>query len=199
MTRNGSLRITSGYLRGRKIKVAAGLVVRPMRSRVRESLFNSIQDRIEAARVLDVFAGSGALGIEAVSRGARQSVHIEKDPAVLDLLLDNLKTLGIEAQCKILEADAYRITQHPAPGGAFQIILIDPPFADFSGPGSLPWKLAAQLSADEWLEAGGLLVIEHPRREDAEPPPLGLKAREGKSYGKTGLAIWEKDRPDQPS
>ncbi|MGE4601454.1 MAG: 16S rRNA (guanine(966)-N(2))-methyltransferase RsmD [Planctomycetota bacterium] len=199
MARSGSLRITSGHLRGRKIKVPAGLTVRPMRSRVRESLFNSIQDRLETARVLDVFAGSGALGIEAVSRGARQSVHVEKDPAVLDLLLDNLKTLGIEAQCKILEADAYRITQHPAPGGAFQIILIDPPFADYGGPGSLPWKLAAQLSADEWLEAGGLLVIEHPRREDAEPPPLGLKAREGKSYGKTGLAIWEKDRPDQPS
>ena len=199
MARSGSLRITSGHLRGRKIKVPAGLTVRPMRSRVRESLFNSIQDRIEAARVLDVFAGSGALGIEAVSRGARQSVHVEKDPAVLDLLLDNLKTLGIQAQCKILEADAYRITQHPAPGGAVQIILIDPPFADYGGPGSLPWKLAAQLSADEWLEAGGLLVIEHPRREDAEPPPLGLKAREGKSYGKTGLAIWEKDRPDQLS
>jgi 16S rRNA (guanine966-N2)-methyltransferase len=199
MARSGSLRITSGHLRGRKIKVPAGLTVRPMRSRVRESLFNSIQDRLETARVLDVFAGSGALGIEAVSRGARQSVHVEKDPAVLDLLLDNLKTLGIEAQCKILEADAYRITQHPAPGGAFQIILIDPPFADYGGPGSLPWKLAAQLSADEWLEAGGLLVIEHPRREDAEPPPLGLKAREGKSYGKTGLAIWEKDRPDQLS
>lgn len=199
MSRTGSLRISGGHLRGRKIKVPAGLTVRPMRSRVRESLFNSIQDRLDAARVLDVFAGSGALGIEAVSRGARQSVHIEKDPAVLELLQNNLQDLGIQAQCKVLKADAYQITQRPPPGGAFQIILLDPPFPDYSRPGSIPWKLAAQLSASEWLDAGGLLAIEHPRREDAESPPPGLRAWEGRRYGETRLVIWEKDLADQPS
>ncbi|MAW75887.1 MAG: 16S rRNA (guanine(966)-N(2))-methyltransferase RsmD [Planctomycetes bacterium] len=199
MTRNGSIRIASGHLRGRKIEVPAGLAVRPMRSRVRESLFNSIHDRLDAARVLDVFAGSGALGIEAISRGARQSVHVEKDPAVGNLLRKNLEVLGIQAQCKIYQADAYQITKRPPPGGGFQIILLDPPFPDYSGPGSLPWQLATELSGGEWLEPGGLLAIEHPRREDAASPPPGVTAWDGKRYGETRLSIWEKELLDQPS
>ncbi|MEC9477437.1 MAG: 16S rRNA (guanine(966)-N(2))-methyltransferase RsmD [Planctomycetota bacterium] len=199
MTRNGSLRISSGQLRGRKIEVPAGLTVRPMRSRVRESLFNSIQDHLEAARVLDVFAGSGALGIEAVSRGARQAVHVEKDPAVGQLLEKNLKVLGIQAQCKILQADAYRLPEEPAPGGEFEIILIDPPFPDYSQPGQPPWQLAQQLAASQWLKPGGLLAMEHPVREDAAPAPPGLKAWKGKRYGETRLTIWEKESADQPS
>ncbi len=199
MTRKGSLRIASGQLRGRKIEVPAGLSVRPMRTRVRESLFNSIQEKLEAARVLDVFAGSGAIGIEAVSRGARQAVHVEKDAAVRNLLRKNLETLGIIAQCKIMDADAYRITKRPPPGGGFEIILLDPPFPDYSLPGAIPWKLATELAASAWLEPGGLLAIEYPLREDIESPPPGLTAWERRRYGETCLAIWEKDPSDQPS
>ena len=199
MTRNGSLRIASGQLRGRKIEVPAGLTVRPMRSRVRESLFNSIQKHLEAARVLDVFAGSGALGIEAVSRGAKQAVHVEKDPTVGTLLKKNLEVLGIQAQCKIYQADAYRLTKRPAPGGGFEIIVRDPQLPEYSRPRTPPLRLSPQLAESGWIKPGGLLAMEHPARDDAAPPPPGLTAWNGKRYGETRLTIWEKVLPDQPS
>ena len=192
MARNGSLRIAGGHLRGRKIDVPAGSIVRPMRTRVRESLFSIIQEYLIGARVLDVFAGSGALGIEAVSRGARQSVHVEKDRSVLSLLRKNLDTLGIPAQCKILERDAYRLPEGDAVGGEFDVILIDPPFPDFKKPGTIPWKLAIGLAQGDWLATDGILAIEHPSREDAATPPPGVTAEEGRRYGDTRLTIWRK-------
>ncbi|MGB1072067.1 MAG: RsmD family RNA methyltransferase, partial [Planctomycetota bacterium] len=129
--------MSSGSLKGRTLRVPEGLVVRPMRTRVRESLFNRLQDEIPASRVLDVFAGSGAVGIEAVSRGARQTVHVENTREVVSLLRRNLRDLGIEAQCKIYERDAYRLGPTP-PGDPFDLILIDPPFPDYHGPLSKP-------------------------------------------------------------
>lgn len=199
MTRNGSLRISSGHLRGRKIEVPAGLTVRPMRSRVRESLFDSIQDHLETARVLDVFAGSGALGIEAVSRGARQAVHIEQNSMVGNLLRKNLEVLGIQAQCKIMAVDAYQLASRSTPGGGFEIILLDPPFPDYEQPGKPPWQLATQLAESEWLNPGGLLAIEHPSRDEPTPIPEGMTAWKDRRYGDTRLTIWQKERSDQPS
>ncbi len=199
MARSGSIRISGGHLRGRKIEVPAGSMVRPMRTRVRESLFSIIQQQLSGARVLDVFAGSGALGIEAVSRGARQAIHVEKDRAVQTMLRKNLETLGIPAQCKVLEMDAYRLADRPPVGGEFEVILLDPPFPDYSRPGSLPWQLASDLAGGEWLAAGGILAIEHPSREPTATPPPGLTERQNRRYGDTRLTIWEKDESDQPS
>ena len=199
MAPSDSLRIASGLLRGRKIAVPSGSIVRPMRTRVRESLFNIIHEQLDGARVLDVFAGSGALGIEAVSRGARQAVHVEKDRKVLALLRKNLEKLGIQAQCKVLDQDAYRLPARPAVGGGFDVILLDPPFPDYSRPGSIPWRLAIDLAGGDWLEPGGVLAIEHPSREEAATAPPGFDAEQGRRYGDTRLTIWQQQDIDQPS
>ncbi|MDE0961378.1 MAG: 16S rRNA (guanine(966)-N(2))-methyltransferase RsmD [Planctomycetota bacterium] len=199
MARSGSIRISSGHLRGRKIEVPAGSIVRPMRTRVRESLFNIIHEPLQAARVLDVFAGSGALGIEAVSRGARQAIHVEKHRGVLAMLRKNLETLGIPALCTVLEIDAYRLADRPPVGGEFEVILLDPPFPDYSRPGSIPWQLASDLAQGEWLAADGILAIEHPSREPSATPPPGVTALQNRRYGDTRLTIWKKCVSDQPS
>ncbi len=196
MPRHGAIRLSSGSLKGKSLRVPEGLSVRPMRTRVREALFNRLQDFLQAARVLDLFAGSGAVGIEAVSRGARQTVHVENTREVLSLLGSNLRELGIEAQCKVLEKDAYRLGPNP-PGPPFDLILIDPPFPDYQGPQSKPWTLARDLAAGDWLKPGGWLVMEHPSRQETAPPPPGVEAREGRRYGETSLIFWFKTNPEE--
>ncbi|HCW44307.1 MAG TPA: 16S rRNA (guanine(966)-N(2))-methyltransferase RsmD [Planctomycetes bacterium] len=191
MSRKGSIRLGSGHLKGKSVQVLEGLAVRPMRTRVREALFNRLQNQILSARVLDVFAGSGALGIEAISRGARQSILIEKNKDVLEILKANLQKLGVEAQCKIMVKDAYRLRPNP-PSSGFDVILLDPPFPDYSGPQSKPWTLATQLASGAWLNAGGLLIMEYPSREEIAAPPPGLEAQEGRRYGDTSLIFWSK-------
>jgi 16S rRNA (guanine966-N2)-methyltransferase len=123
------MRVVAGTARGRKLAAPAGTATRPTSDRVREALFNalfSLGDVIDDASVHDAFAGSGALGIEAISRGARQVTFIERDPHALRVLEQNLRATGTEARARVVRADApswLARTEH-----RFDVALCDPPY-----------------------------------------------------------------------
>lgn len=195
MKRAGAIRITGGDLRGRELRVPPGIAVRPMRSRIRESLFGVIGDRLAGAIVLDGFAGSGAIGVEAVSRGAWRAVHAETDRTVLAQLQKNLDRLQLRHQCEVVPVDLYdgassgRLAQF----GAFRLIFLDPPFGDYSGQNAErnPWALAERLARD-LLEDGGWIGLESPSHVTAPTPPSGLAVEFERTYGDTSIVIWRR-------
>ncbi|MGE3165646.1 MAG: 16S rRNA (guanine(966)-N(2))-methyltransferase RsmD [Planctomycetota bacterium] len=192
------IRITAGELRGKTIAVPPGNEVRPMRSRVRESLFSILGDRVRGARVLDVFAGSGSLSIEALSRGASTAVLVETAPKVLEVLRQNLARLNLSARTTVVTEDAYTSPSLEAARGqlgreapGFDLIVIDPPFPQY--PTGAPWALAFRLAV-ELLRPRGALALEYPAGIDppTEPDAITLVAR--KKYGDTQLGVWEEGR-----
>jgi 16S rRNA (guanine966-N2)-methyltransferase len=155
------MRIISGRLKGRRLKSPAWAGLRPTSDRLRETLFNILAGQLEGAFVLDGYAGTGALGIEAMSRGASGVVFVELDRRAAELIDGNLQHCGITEGCAIIRADIGRLGQ---PGGSrrFDVILLDPPYSDSD--------LETCVSrAAPWLATGGLLVLEHARRN--MPPP----------------------------
>jgi len=119
------MRVISGITRGRKLKAPQGLDIRPTSSIVKESIFNIIQFDIEGRRVLDLFAGTGQLGIETLSRGARSVVFVDSSPDAVKLIKENVKLCGFENSCEILRSDALDYLERR---GTFDIIIIDPPY-----------------------------------------------------------------------
>lgn len=180
------MRVTGGALRGRRIRVPPGAAVRPTSDRVRESLFGRLGD-LGGVRVLDVFAGSGALGIEALSRGADAAVFIERSGSVATVLRSNLDALGLSTQAHLVRGEAAAGVRRLAQEGArFELVLLDPPYQD----------AAALLRALRALASSGILaphatvVVEASKHA---PPPLveGLALVDERRYGDTVLHRFE--------
>ena len=195
------MRIIAGEHRGRRIAAPPGLDTRPMLDRVREALFSTLGERIRGARVLDLFAGSGSLGLEALSRGAQSARMIERDPRALAILRGNVETLGLAGRAQIVRGDALRpdlwrslLSAARAgdpdrePGQGFDIVLLDPPYAMVEAPApraSLLERMETLL--EDHLRPGGVLVIHAPARE---LEALRLRAgwrRDQRLYGGSGL------------
>jgi 16S rRNA (guanine966-N2)-methyltransferase len=181
-TSRNSVRIIGGAWRGRRIEFPDLPGLRPTPNRVRETLFNWLQFRISGLRCLDLFAGSGALGLEALSRGAAEVVFVETSPAAAQALRAQLKRLGGEARSCVLEMGAARYLR--APGEAFDLVFLDPPF----GQNVLPDCLA-QLSAGHWLKPGAQLYLESARAPDLPPLPAGWQALKSKTAGQVGYHL----------
>lgn len=131
---SGRVRIVAGALGGRRIRVPDAAGLRPTPERTRETLFNWLQGRLAGARVLDLFAGSGILGFEALSRGAAVAVLVERDPAVAAMLRTTAGELGLE-NARIVRGDALVWLERADPDARFELVLIDPPFdADLATP-----------------------------------------------------------------
>ena len=160
-----TLRIIGGELRGRKIRFPEANGLRPTPDRVRETLFNWLQVQIHGARCLDLFAGSGALGLEALSRGAAEVVFVERDGRVLQRLRENLTLLG-QDKGHCVQAGAEQFLRRPAE--PFDIVFLDPPFRDDVLAG-----LCASLAADGWLNEGFRLYMERPQRQPMPELPAG--------------------------
>lgn len=149
----GHVRIVGGRLRGSRLSVPTLPGLRPTPQRLRQTLFDWLAPVIEGARVLDVFAGTGALGIEALSRGARHAVFFEQDPAQARAIEADLARLHQDAGT-VRCADALRALATPAPE-TFDIVFVDPPF------GSASWAPAAErLDAHGWLSPNAYVYVE---------------------------------------
>lgn len=156
------MRIIGGKYRGRKLNFPARPGLRPTLGRTRETLFNWVLPMLPGARCLDLFAGSGALGLEALSRGAAQVLFVEQDRAVADALAQNLERLDVpQAQWALHRGDAETL----APGAPerFDLIFLDPPFA---ATGLTPWLTL--IDEQGWLAPDGLIYFEQAR---SAPPP----------------------------
>lgn len=174
------LRVTGGRLGGRRIRVPAAGGVRPTADRVREALFARLPD-LEGAHVLDLYAGSGALGIEALSRGAVSAVFIERAAPVLAVLRANLQSLDLGGATEVVRGDvAAGVRRLAHAGRRFDLVLLDPPYRD---PLEAPRALRA-LSTSGILAAGALVVVETSRRP-ALPPIDGLEPLDERRYGDT--------------
>ncbi len=178
-------RIIRGDLRGRKLKVP-DTETRPTSSRVREAIFSSVEHAVSGLddlRVLDLFAGSGALGIESISRGAAEAVLIEKDLRAADTLHFNIETLGIKT-ARVLIADAMAQVSKPSSRGKFDVVFIDPPY-DFQN--DQVNELLDHLVKNGWLVEGALLVVERGSKSKVIWPESIEQLRQ-KVYGDT--TIW---------
>jgi 16S rRNA (guanine966-N2)-methyltransferase len=156
------MRIIAGIHKGRTLNTPKWDGLRPTSDRLRETLFNILAPRIQGARVLDVYAGTGAVALEALSRGAAQAVCIESDRRAQTLIAENRGRIGEDPRCMIVRDDARRALRSPVPGGPFDIVFLDPPY-DLE-PLSAVLASAASQRAD-----GGVLILEHASRR---PSPL---------------------------
>ena len=181
------MRITGGMLKGRTLRAPEGRDTRPTADRVREALFNilthhdwgeGLGDALEGAMVLDAFAGTGALGIEAISRGAASCIFFEKDRKALTCLKENLRLLGDGKAANVLPVD---VTRPPKSTQAATLVFLDPPYHK----GLIEAALAG-LSAQGWIAPHALLVCETAKNESLTlPAPFTLVAE--RTYGDTKL------------
>ena len=143
------MRVVAGIAGGRRLKAPVGRKVRPTTDMVREAMFSSLASlkAVEGKRVVDLFAGTGALGIEALSRGARSALFVEADPAAIEVIKANLADTGLGANATVVRLDALRwVRDSAAAGERFDLVLADPPYAFDDWPAvldELPTRLAA--------------------------------------------------------
>ena len=185
------MRITGGEFGGRNLKVPKSDAIRPTQDRVREALFNIIQCEIAGSEFLDLFAGSGAVGIEALSRGAKRVTFVERERRHLAVLKENLEAIvgrTLDARQETAGADAYRwIASYAGPG--FTIGFADPPYALGEERGYA--QVLATLAARGVIRAGGLFIAEMTAVQRAEETP-GWELVRDRTYGKTRLCIWRR-------
>jgi len=176
-----SLRIISGSLRGKKLHTVRGMKVRPTADRLRESIFNILSSRIHKAVVLDLFAGTGAFGIEAISRGAEYAVFIDNSREALSVIARNIEACAFSNRTKIVKWDIERnLNCIKSFNQAFNLVFIDPPYNQNIINPSL-----SNLFKSGSLATGACVVLEH---SAAEPLPADLGAFEiedQRKYGKT--------------
>jgi 16S rRNA (guanine966-N2)-methyltransferase len=174
------MRAIAGHWGGRKLQTPPGEATRPTSDRVREALFSILGDRVEKARVLDLFAGSGALGLEALSRGAAEATFVDTAPAAIRAIRDNLSALGAEAEVRRADARRY-LGAASAAGRHYDLVFLDPPYRMA---GRLGGELSAALPAV--LAPGGVVVTESDRRAVLD---LDLPLIDERRYGDTLIRI----------
>lgn len=189
------MRITGGEFRGRILKVPKSDAIRPTQDRVREAFFNMVAFELAGASFLDLFAGSGAVGIEALSRGARAATMVELNRRHLETLGENLSVvLGPRrSEATVVAADAYRwIETYSGPG--FSFVFADPPYAEGRERG---YSRMLETLADRGVVLpGGIFAAEMTSAQHADEVP-GWTLYRDRTYGKTRICLWRLERKAQ--
>ena len=175
------MRIIAGQFRGRQLQAPPGSATRPTGDRVREALFSMLVSRLgsfEDLRVADLYAGSGALGLEALSRGAAEAVFVETDPKAQAAIKTNAAKLGVTDRIRVLGGSALALPRSEP----FDLILADPPYANGSGT-----ALVRAVTQAGWLAPGGWLSIETEQRDAVDPGDLSPEA--DREIGKARITL----------
>ena len=175
------MRIVAGAARGRRLVAPKGEDTRPTADRAKEALFASLQSVLVDARVLDLFAGSGALGLEALSRGAAGVTFVERDRAALQAIATNIAAVGLPGTEVVAQPVARALAQE-LPGAPFDLVLLDPPYR--TPKAEVETVLAALV---RHLAPGATVVIERSVRDGAPPWPAELERGDPRRYGDTAL------------
>lgn len=183
---SGHCRIIGGAWRGRHIEFPAVEGLRPTPDRVRETLFNWLAPFLPGSRCLDLFAGSGALGLEAASRGARRVVMLDRDRRVIAALRESLARLGAEAAVDLRQIDALSYLAGPAE--PFDIVFLDPPYAS-----ELLHPACRALEEGGWLLSGSQIYLEQPAGTDLGDLPDGWRVKRSKKTAQVGYHLIERE------
>jgi len=193
MTISTMLRVCSGTAKGKMLKSPRVTGVRPTSARVRQAIFSALADRIGGSSILDLYAGTGAIGIEALSRGAAEAVFVELSPKCVRTIKENLELTGFSHEATIFKGDVLKVL----PGLArqnrkFDVILADPPYdvkRRKGGKKSLVEKTLKALVESDILRSNSLVVAEHPDLQPGLEIPEGLRLLSVRKYGDTVVSI----------
>ena len=178
------MRVITGSARGMTLKTLEGISTRPTTDRVKEAVFSAIQFDIEGRRVLDLFAGSGQMGIEAMSRGALTASFVDKDKGAVAVIKENLEKTGFASSCSVFQMDySSFLTMNTQ---MFDLVFLDPPYES-------DMLLKALDSLGVFVPSGGTAVCEHPASAQMPDEISGFSKYRSYKYGKTSVTIYRKD------
>lgn len=184
-----ALRITGGEARGRRLQAPVGSGTRPTADRVRETIFNILGQRFDGGAVLDLYAGSGALGLEAISRGAERAVLVERDRDAARICGENAAHLGFGERAEVVRAEVAQALRRLA-GRRFALVFADPPYAE--GPATA----LALLAELDLVEPGGRVVAEHDKRDTPAERYGELVRTDVRRFGDTAVSFFERPAPE---
>ncbi len=177
------MRVITGTARGRRLRTPENYDIRPTTDNVKESVFNIIQFDIEGRRVLDLFAGTGQLGIECLSRGAAEAVFIDENTAAVKIVKENLKTCGFTAA--VLQQDALSYLRHC---GRFDLVFVDPPYDS-----GLYESVLETINSVDILSDGGIILCESRREKSLPDMRAPYRKKKEYNYGRVKLTVYIKD------
>ena len=180
------MRVITGKARGVQLKTPDGMLTRPTADRVKEALFSVIQFEIPTARVLDLFGGTGQLGIEALSRGAKSAVFVDHQENACRLIKENLRRTRLESDAKVVRSDYMEYLRRCRE--SFDIIFLDPPYAEVFLENAL--KCITEIDI---LQSGGIIVAERPLGKELPWDFDGFTRSRDYKYGKTLITVYRKD------
>ena len=184
------MRVISGRARGIQLKTPDGMKTRPTADRVKEALFSILQFDLPGTRVLDLFGGTGQLGIEAISRGAASAVFVDEQMTACKLIKENLKRAKMESEGQVVCSDYLQYLSNCR--DSFDIILLDPPYAEVFLENALK-----KISEIDILQTSGIIVAEHPAEKQFLGNFDGLIHMKDYKYGKTILSLYRKDESNK--